>query len=97
MVREIDHRAGKPDVPVHLRCTIVLPCRLLAGADEVRKVGFGIEREKSSKRRGGKTDNVLLKGGEDRGVGSYCWLGVPGTVVGNPGRDHWNICICVRY
>lgn len=97
MVAEVNHRACEPDVPVHLCRTIVLRCRLLAGTDEILEVGLRVEREKSFKRRGRETNDVLFEGGKDRSVGSYCRLDVPGTIVSDPGRDHWDICIQMRY
>lgn len=97
VVREINNGAREPNVPVHLRCPIVLRCRLLVRTDEVCKVGFGVKREKSFQGRTGETNDVLLKRGQDGGVGSYCGLGVPGTVVSDPGRYKWDICTDFRY
>lgn len=42
VVHKVNYRAREQDIPVDLRCAIVLRCCLLTGADEVRKVGFGV-------------------------------------------------------
>lgn len=72
MVRKVNYRAREQDVPVDLRCAIVLRFCLLTRVDEVRKVGFGVEREKSIKRRRGQPNDVLLKRGKDGGVRFHC-------------------------
>ena len=40
---KVDNWTGKPDIAVDLRCPVVLGCCLLARADELGKVGDGVE------------------------------------------------------
>ena len=97
VVREVKYRAREQDVPVHLRRTVVMRCSLLARVDEMGEVRLRVKCEKSVKRRGRQTDDVLLEGGKDGGVGSYCWLGVPRSIVRDPGRYQRDICIDLSY
>ena len=65
VVGKVNHRAREPDVPVYLRCTIVLRCCLLARTDKVSKVGFGVEGQESIEGRPRESHDILLKGGKD--------------------------------